>query len=438
MEHVTPISSSLLSQLEEGYSARPELSVLSNALSRTTLDDAAFVPAGAAKLRMDFSIEVPTTKITNQKQSGRCWMFATMNVLRERVVKTCNLEDFSFSATYLAFYDKLEKANNFLEAVLHYADQELMDRETFTLMRQPIPDGGQWDMAVGLIKKYGLVPSWVMPETVHSTGTAQYLPILGRKLREDGLELRSLAQEGKDTTLRRQEMLQEIYNALCILYGQPPKTFTFDYTDKDKEYHADYDLTPLDFFHKYVGNDLDSYVNLISAPHLPIGRTYSQPFLGNAVENDVCWPNIPQEELEELALRQLKAGEPVFFSCDCRCDRDRNGGYWDPDTFQYGEVLGGLTFGMSKEERLLSGESTMNHCMMFCGVNLDQDGKPNRWKIENSWGGDSGQKGYFIGSEKWFQQNVYQIVVRRDLLSEEQKALLNLEPTPMTLWDPFS
>lgn len=179
------------------------------------------MPAAAAKLRMDFSVLVKTNNITNQKQSGRCWMFSTLNVLRQRVIAKCDLEDFSFSPTYLAFYDKLEKANLFLENILHFADQDLTDRETYTLLGNPLPDGGQWDMAISLIKKYGVVPSWVMPETVHSTGTAKYLPILNRKLREDALELRAMAKEGKDTAARREEMLAEIYNALCILYGQP-------------------------------------------------------------------------------------------------------------------------------------------------------------------------------------------------------------------------
>ncbi len=438
MENVTPISPQLLSKLEEGYAARPSLAVLSNALSRTALDDAAFVPSSAAKLRMDFSLEIPTTKITDQKQSGRCWMYASLNILRERVIEKCNLEDFSFSGAYLAFYDKLEKCNNFLEGILHYAHQDLTDRETSTLMQRPIPDGGQWDMTAGLIKKYGLVPSWVMPETVHSSGTAQYLPILGRKLREDGLELRTLAAAGKDTSVRRQEMLQEMYNALCILYGQPPKTFHFEYTDKDKVYHADYNLTPMEFFEKYVGDDLDQYVNLISTPHLPLYKTYSQPFLGDIVENDVRWLNITEEELEDLTLRQLKSGHLVFFSCDCHGDRDRVNGYWDPDCFQYGEVLGGLKFGMSKKERLLSGESVMNHCMVLCGVNLDENGRPNRWKIENSWGSDSGQKGYFVGSQKWFQSNVYQVVIRRELLSDQLKQFMEQEPTPMKMWDPLA
>lgn len=167
MNKVTPIDSEMLARFEQAYEARPALQVMSNAISRTALPDAAFVPAAAAKLQMDFSVLVKTNNITNQKQSGRCWMFSTLNVLRQRVIEKCKLEDFSISPTYLAFYDKLEKANLFFENIIHFADQELDDRETFTLMGNPLPDGGQWDMAISLIKKYGVVPSWVMPETVH-------------------------------------------------------------------------------------------------------------------------------------------------------------------------------------------------------------------------------------------------------------------------------
>lgn len=386
----------------------------------------------------EYSISLEQGEICNQKQSGRCWMFSTLNVLRQRVIAKCNLEDFSFSPTYLAFYDKLEKANLFLENILHFADQDLTDRETYTLLGNPLPDGGQWDMAISLIKKYGVVPSWVMPETVHSTGTAKYLPILNRKLREDALELRAMAKEGKNTAARREEMLAEIYNALCILYGQPPRSFDFEYTDKEEHYHCDRNLTPHTFLEKYVGNDLDDYVVIISSPIHALNRTYCQPFMGDVVEENMFWLNLSQEELENLTIRQLQAGEGVMFSCDCHPDGDRANGYWDPDCFQYGEVLGGLTFGMTKAERLLTRESTMNHCMMFCGVNLDENGKADRWKIENSWGDASGQKGYYIGSEKWFKANVYQITVRKSLLSDAQRALLDQEPLPMKLWDPLA
>ena len=295
MNKVTPIDSEMLARFEQGYEARPALQVMSNAISRT-----------------DFSVLVKTNNITNQKQSGRCWMFSTLNVLRQRVIEKCKLEDFSISPTYLAFYDKLEKANLFFENIIHFADQELDDRETFTLMGNPLPDGGQWDMAISLIKKYGVVPSWVMPETVHSTGTAKYLPILTRKMREDALELRALVRAGKDPAARREEMLAEIYNALCILYGQPPRSFDFEYTDKDEHYHCDRNLTPHTFLEKYVGNDFDDYVVIISSPIHALNRTYCQPFMGDVVEENMFWLNLSQEELEDLTIRQLQAGEGVI------------------------------------------------------------------------------------------------------------------------------
>ena len=436
--NVTPISPERLVQMEQGYAARPELAVLSNAISRTDLDDAAFVPAAAAKLRMDFSVTVPTTGITNQKKSGRCWMFSVLNALREVVVRERGLESFAFSAAYLAFYDKLEKANLFYENILHFAGQELTDRETWKLLDSPLPDGGQWDMVASLVRKYGVVPEWVMPENVHSSGTAQYRSILERKLRKDALELRELARAGKDTAARRAAMLQEVYNALCVLYGQPPKTFDFEYTDKDKNYHCERGLTPQAFFEKYVHFDFDAYVPVIASPIHELNRTYCQPFMGDVVEENMFWLNLSQPELEALTLRQLQAGEPVCFSCDCHPDRDRAHGYWDPDSFQYGAVLGGLDLEMDKASRLLSRESTMNHCMMFCGVNLGADGRPDRWKIENSWGDAAGQKGYFIGSEKWFAAYVYQCVIRKDLLEPAQRALLDQQPLPMPLWDPLA
>lgn len=438
MKNVSPITSDMLSRLEAGFDARPELAVMSNTLFRTKLDDAAFVPSGAAKLRMDFSVSLPVTKATNQRQSGRCWMFSVMNLLRKRVIEKCNVSDFALSGTYLAFYDKLEKVNNFFEAILHYADQDLDDRETFTLLGKPLPDGGQWDMVVSLVRKYGIVPDWVMPESEASTGTALYMPILERKLREDALELRQMKREGKDMTARREEMLAEMYNALRILYGQPPKTFDFDYTDKDGIFHSIPDMTPKSFFEQFIGDNFDDYVLVTASPVHELYRTYCQPFGGDIVEDDIVWLNVTLDEMEDMTVRQLKAGEAVCFSCDCHPDRDRVHGYWDPDTFQYGQVLGGLKFNMDIAQRLSSRDSTMNHCMLFTGVNIDKDGNPNRWKIENSWGEDSGQKGFFVGSEKWFRQNVYQVTVRKDMLTKEQLAMLNQEPIPMKLWDPLA
>ena len=434
----TNITMENLSQFEQAFDQNPVNAVAMNAVTANGINACAQNYQIPRKDVHEFSVSLKQGKVTNQKKSGRCWMFAALNCLRFSVMKKLNLDTFELSQSYTLFYDKLEKSNYFLESILETLDEPTEGRLIAHLLSAPLNDGGQWDMAISLIKKYGVVPSWVMPETVHSTGTAKYLPILNRKLREDALELRAMAKEGKDTAARREEMLAEIYNALCILYGQPPRSFDFEYTDKDEHYHCDRNLTPHTFLEKYVGNDLDDYVVIISSPIHALNRTYCQPFMGDVVEENMFWLNLSQEELEDLTIRQLQAGEGVMFSCDCHPDGDRANGYWDPDCFQYGEVLGGLTFGMTKAERLLTRESTMNHCMMFCGVNLDENGKADRWKIENSWGDASGQKGYYIGSEKWFKANVYQITVRKSLLSDAQRALLDQEPLPMKLWDPLA
>ncbi|MCQ2507560.1 MAG: C1 family peptidase [Dorea sp.] len=438
MKNVTSITPMMLEKFEENYAANQHLSVLSNLLSTQILPEAAFNQTEANKLRMDFAIEVPTTGITAQKQSGRCWMFATMNVARERVVQKCNMKEFALSGAYLAFYDKLEKGNNFFEAVLHYAADPIDSRENKILFTQAIADGGQWDMAVSLLEKYGCVPEWVMPETVHSTGTSNWKDVIDEKMRENALELRRMARAGKETEERRTEMLAEYYNMLCLLYGSPVKTFDFEYKDKDGVYHVERDLTPKKFYEEYVGADLQDYFGMLSAPHLDFGRLYSQPFMGDIVEDDILMANISMDELEALAIEQLKSGEVVFFSCDCHAFKERARGYWAKECFDYEGTLGGITFGMNKREKLITGTSTMNHCMVLCGVNFDKDGKPDRWKIENSWGDANGQKGYFICSESWFREYVYQIVVRKSFLNKDQKMILTQHPTPMVLWDPVA
>jgi bleomycin hydrolase len=433
----TTITPELLATMGQRYAAQPELEVLSGILSNTPLNSAAFLPAKAAQLRMDFSIEVPTTGITNQKQSGRCWLFSTMNLLRERVIRKYKLEQFTLSGSYLAFYDKLEKANSFFQSILHFAGDPLDSRENLFLLENCLSDGGQWDMAVSLIEKYGVVPAWVMPETIHAEHTDDWTQLLQHKLREDALELRAMVAQGRDPGPRQTEMLQEIYNALCILYGQPPATFDWCYRDKDKEYHCHRDLTPLTFYRNFVGDDLRDYVSIISAPDHDFGRLYSQPFMSNLVEGHIHFLNLPMDELEALAIAQLKSGEGVYFACDCHPDRALKQGYWDQESFQYGAVLGGMTFGATKAQRLATHDSLMNHAMFLCGVNLTEAGVPDRWKIENSWGDEKGQKGYFVCSEHWFQEYAMQAIVRKSFLSETQLALLEQEPIPMPFWDPL-
>ena len=438
MKNARPITSEMIAAFKASYDADKSARVLTAAVSHNPLSKVALDPMAAAKMDNSFSIEVKTRGITAQKKSGRCWLFASMNVMREIVAEKCNLEKFELSGNWLGFWDKFEKINFFLESVLDCADLPVADR-TLDWVLNGINDGGQWDMMVSIIKKYGIVPASVMPETEQSCGTMELMRLLNTKLRKDAVELRALAAAGGDTAARKDEMLAELFKALCICFGRPVDQFDFEYTDKNGVYHVDRGLTPVSFYEKYIGLALEDYVSVIHAPtqDKPFGKTYTVKYLGNVVEGSVRHLNLPMEEVKELVIAQLKAGEPVWFGSDCSKFGNRDGGIGDPNCFIYGDVLGGMDLDMTKEERLDYRDSAMNHAMILCGVNLDADGKPNRWKIENSWGEDAGRKGYFVASDAWFDAFVYQAVVNRRFLTDAQRQALDAEPIELAPWDPM-
>ena len=440
MKDAVPFTEEQLSAFRAQYENDKTRRIAANALSKTGLADAAFCGTEAARMHHNFSIEIPTLPVTNQKASGRCWMFAALNVLRERVASKMGLEDFELSQSYLAFWDKFERANYFLETILDTLDLDADDRVLATVLQNGVHDGGQWDMFVNVVKKYGVVPKNVMPETFQSSNTGMMNSLLNTNLKECAVKLRAMHAAGspmEDLRAAKEEMLGKIFCYLCTCYGEPPARFDFECTDKEKCYHADRDLTPRDFYDKYVGMDLDDYVSVIHAPtkDKPYNRMYTVRYLGNVVEGQrVSYLNLPMEELKALVIRQLQDGEVVWFGSDVGKFGDRAGGSWDDRSFGY-EELTGLTFRLTKEERLDYRDSAMNHAMVITGVNL-VDGKPNRWKIENSWGDDKGNKGYYIASDSWFDQFVYQAVVQRKYLGEKA-ALLSEEPIELNPWDPM-
>lgn len=438
MKNAKPITSEMIERFKKEYDEDKTAKIFTAAAAKTVLADVAFSPMDAAKLEYSFSIEIPTRGITAQKQSGRCWLFASMNMMRELVAEHCNMEKFELSGNYLAFWDKFEKINYFLEAIIDSADLEVSDR-TVNWILAGISDGGQWDMMVSLIQKYGIVPSSVMPETFQSNGTRNMSQILNMKLRKDAIELRSLVQEGKDPSKRKEEMLAELFKALCICFGRPVDRFDFEYTDKDHVYHVDYDMTPRSFYEKYIQLSLEDYVSVIHAPtkDKPYGKTYTVKYLGNVVGGEIRYLNLPMKSLKELVIQQMKDGEPVWFGSDCGKYGSRKDGIWDQHSFLYGEILGGLDLSMAKEERLDYRDSAMNHAMLLTGVNLDREGKPNRWKIENSWGEEPGKKGYFVASDAWFDEFTYQVIIHKKYLTPEWKQALEEEPIELAPWDPM-
>lgn len=387
---------------------------------------------------MTFSVEIETGKITNQKQSGRCWLFAALNCMRFQVMQKLDLETFELSQNYQMFWDKLEKANFFLDSVIATASEPLDSRLVAHLLTSPEGDGGQWDMYCAIAEKYGCVPKYAMPETFESSQTRTMVGLITVKLREDAKILREAIHAGKEPETLKKKMLAEIYRILVIALGEPPKTFTFECRDKDKNFHRDADITPKAFFDKYVGLALNDYVSIINAPtkDKPYYKTFTVDYLGNVVGGrTVKYLNLPADDMRSLAIKQLSDGEPVWFGCDVGKLLMRDYGLMGMHTFEYEKLLD-VRFGLDKAARLDYGESLMTHAMVFLGVNL-VDGKPNRWKVENSWGEKSGQEGYYIMTDEWFGAYNYQVVVNRKYLTEEQNAMFDQAPIHLKPWDPM-
>jgi bleomycin hydrolase len=430
------ISKELLSSFEKKSAENQNIQVLGAAVSRTELKDLAYVPANAARLNGDFEVEVKTRGITAQQKSGRCWMFAALNLLREGVAERLNLKEFEFSQNYLTFYDKLEKADNFLNMVIANADQPLNGQIMQYILRG-IDDGGYWGMAKDLIEKYGVVPKSAYPETYQSDHTETFLKLINEVLRKDAMELRNLIAEGKDVSKRREEMLAEVYQAECIAFGTPVQKFDFEYRDAEGNYHSHKDLTPHQFYEIYVGKDLDDYVAVINEP--TANKKMETPVvfhsLGNMADTDLFALNLPMDQLESLCVRSLRGGDALWFACDAGAYGARKEGVWDPDSFTYGKLLGGMDAAMPKKERLEYRNSAATHAMLLTGVNFDEEGRANRWKIENSWGKENGRDGYYVCSESYFREYVYEAVVSKKYLSDSQKAMLAKKPVVIPAWE---
>ncbi|MDU5336273.1 C1 family peptidase [Enterococcus sp.] len=388
-----------------------------------------------------FSIDLATGKVANQKQSGRCWMFAALNIFRHKMLTSFQLKDFELSQNYTFFWDKYEKANYFYENILNTAEQPTTSREVAFLLQVPQQDGGQWDMIVSLFQKYGVVPKSVMPESSNSSNSRDLNNYLNKLLRKHAVLLRQMvAEEATEEEIQanREAMLQEVYNLLAISLGTPPTEFDFEYRDEEKNYHLDRNLTPQSFYEKYVGVDLDEYVSIINAPteDKPFMKSYTVDMLGNVVGGkQVKYLNLEMDEFKELAVKQLEQGESVWFGCDVGQSSTRDSGIMALDAYDV-EDLFDVDLTMTKAERLDYGESLMTHAMVLTGVDLI-DGQAKKWKVENSWGEKVGEKGFFVMSDEWMDEYTYQIVVRKEFLSEEQLAAFEAEPTVLAPWDPM-
>lgn len=442
MTKMKAISSEELAKLSVDYLADAKARVVRNALTVNDLGGISRVFDATAANPDYFSINIKTLPVTNQMASGRCWLFASLNVLREIIVKKYKIDgQFELSQNYMAFYDKLEKANFFLEAALAELETPFEDETVRYLMQTAVGDGGQWDMFVSLVKKYGICPKTAMPETYQSSHTRAMNGLLNKRLRKFAADAKRMHAEGAKLTAIRKERdkaLKEVYSLICSCFGVPPQKFTFEFYDKKGEYHAFRDVTPQEFYEKYLNVDLDDYVGIINGPtkDKPFHKMYTVKYLGNVVDgNPISFLNLPMEDFKEAILKQMKAGEPVWFGCDCGKEGDREKGLWDDQLFDY-ESTFDMDLSFTKEDMLDARESAMNHAMVLTGVNLVDD-KPTRWKIENSWGDKTANKGYYICSDTWFDKYVFEAVVNKKYLSAADKKVLKQKPIELRPWDPF-
>ena len=434
-----PITMEMICDYNQQFDADINNRLLMNAIVKNGIQDVCFDYTSDVNMQHNFSIDIKSGDITSQKKSGRCWLFAGLNVVRWHMMQQFNLKTFELSQSYQMFFDKFEKANFFLESILETLDEATDSRLIAHLLKSPVQDGGQWDMFYNIVEKYGVVPKAMMPESFESSNTRRMNWLLTLRLRKDACILREAHAAGtamKALVAMKADMLKEIYFILCKSIGKPPVKFDFEYRNKDNEFFRDCDLSPLSFYQKYVGNYLSDYVSLISAPtqDKPFMKSYTVSYLGNVLDRPVKYLNVEVAALKQVAIAQLQDNEPVWFGCDVGKWLGEAGAM-DLDQFHYSDVFG-TQFEMDKAQRLDYGESVMTHAMVFLGVNL-KDGKPNRWKVENSWGDDRGNKGYYIMSDAWFSEYLYQIVVPKKYLTPEMLAAYNTEPIALKPWDPM-
>ena len=439
MDEFASVSFAEIKAFREKYQQSTLSQAAARAASRASLQDICYNNQQAAGLSQKFSVNIPTMEACNQKASGRCWIFAALNILREKLAKEKNLPDFELSQSYFSFYDHLEKANTFYMHILETAEETLGSRYVSMLLSDPIGDGGWWEYFVGLCEKYGAVPKEAMPETYQSQHSEHMNTLLSMQLRKDALALRKAAAQHtspEHLQAMKESMLSRVYNVLAVCLGTPPEVFDFEYVDKDGTYHADRSLTPHGFYDRYIGRNLSDIVSILnapipSAPFYGVYYTQGEESIYGAYQSRRL--NLPMEEFKAAVIRQLQAGEPTWFVCDCDYYGSKEAGIWDTALYDYESLLS-LDLALQKGDLLDLRQCTLNHAMVLTGVNL-VDGKPDKWKVQNSWGTDCAQKGYFVISDSWFDRYVFTASIDKKYLTPEQRSCFDREATMLPPWN---
>ena len=430
------ISEEMLGRIRQGYTGTPEQKAVKNALASNSIATLAINGENLSMIDTHFSHRVPTKGITNQKSSGRCWLFTGLNVLRAKVIAKYDLPGLEFSQNYNSFYDLLEKSNLFLQAIIDTRDLPMEDRKVDWLLKNPIGDGGQFTGVSNLLMKYGVVPREVMPETFQSENTSQMAMILKWKLREYALELRTL--KANKAMERKEAMLTEIYRILVECLGVPPTEFEWTRYDKSGKAVSTKKYTPKSFYEEYIGDDLENnYIMVMNDPSREYGKVYEIEYDRHVYDGENwLYINLPIERVKELAIASIKDNTAMYFSCDVGKFMDRKKGTLDVKNMDYASLFR-TEFPMDKKQRIQTYSSGSSHAMTLIAVDLDEAGQPKKWMVENSWGASSGYQGNLIMTDEWFDNYMFRVVVEKKYVPADIMKLMEQKPIMLPSWDPM-
>ena len=435
------ISPEMLSEIRKACPATAETRALRNALAGTSINQLALAAENPALTDTYFSNEVPSKGVTDQKSSGRCWLFTGLNVFRARMIKKYELGKFEFSQSYCFFYDQLEKANLFLQATIDNAKKPMDDKTVEWLFKNPLSDGGTFCGVQDVVTKYGLVPAEVMPESFAANNTSRMSDLIALKLREYGLALRAAVAKGEKPAAlqkRKTEMLTTVYRMLTICLGTPPAEFTWTRKDAYGKPVETKTYTPLSFYETYVGDDLkNNYIMVMNDPSRPYHKTYTIEYARHSYAGcQWTYVNLPMDEIKPLAIASIKDSTMLYFSCDVGKCYNSKTGILSLGNYNYADLFG-TNFPMNKADRIRTFASASSHAMTLMAVDLDAEGKPTKWKVENSWGPSAGYQGHIIMTDEWFDEYMFRLVVDKKYVPASVLDLLKQKPTVLPAWDPL-
>ena len=436
------ISTEMMQQIKQSYGGNASDKALRNILVTNSPAKLALNYENSTAFNSHFSNRVESKAVTDQKSSGRCWMFTGMNVLRNKAIRQHHLPaDFQFSQAYTFFYDQLEKSNLFLQAVINTASKPMTDQEVEWLFKNPLSDGGQFTGIANLIEKYGLVPAEAMPETFNTNNTSSISSLIQLKLREDGLQLREMAAQKGMTPAKlkaaKTEMLGTIYRMLALTFGEPPAQFTWEQKNAKGEIVSTESYTPMSFYEKFAKQDFSTYYMVMNDPTREYYKVYEIQY-DRHVYDGQNWRylNLPMEDIAPMCIASIKDSTMMYFSCDVAKFLNRDKGFMDVNNYDYASLFG-TTFGMDKKQRVATFASGSSHAMTLCAVDLDKDGKPIKWMVENSWGSSYGYQGFLIMTNDWFNEYMFRVVLEEKYIPANIRAMLDQKPIMLPAWDPM-